>query len=181
MAEVNDVVTRAFVTTWRVLFLLSWPIIKLFHLVAILLSPIWTIAQFIFLPFTVLAQTLLSVILFPFRLNLLDRVETIYIYLGIAGLIGFLAGGILYLTFNVLTSTLRIDASSVHSNAVAQARLRRKARTAAEYRADRSRKKEKENESAAPSSPTTLRGEMAVRRQRGLLAQTIIEEEDSDF
>lgn len=175
-AEVQDVITRTILITWRVLYILSYPFFKLFRLVATILSPLWTATQFLLLPFTVIAQTLLSIVLFPFRLNLLERIETLYIYLGIAALIGFLAGGILYIAFNFLASTLRIDASSVHSDAVTQAKMR-KARSTAEYRADRSRRKE----IAAPSSPNTLRGEMAVRRQRGLLAQTIIEEEDSDF
>lgn len=174
MAETVDVAIRVLATISRLLFVLTWPFVKLARGVALLLSPVWTVAQFILLPLTVVVQAVLSILLFPFRLNWLDRFETIYIYLGIATLIGFLAGAVLYLSFNFLTSTLRIDSS--RSISALESKTRRKPRTTVEYRADRDKRK-----GIVPVPSTTLRGDMASQRQRGLLAQTIIEEEDSDF
>ncbi|KAF2114911.1 hypothetical protein BDV96DRAFT_646778 [Lophiotrema nucula] len=161
---------EALATASAVLYYACWPIIKLLQGLAFILSPFWNIAQFILLPFTSLAQAILGILLLPFKIQLLDRVETIYIYLGIAGLIGCLTGGILHLTFNTLSSALNIDSP-------AGPKARTPGRTAAQYRMERRKKKGTETLDQS-SSPSVLR---AGPRQRGLLAQTIIEEEDSDF
>jgi hypothetical protein len=92
---------------------------------------------------------------------------------GIAGLIGCLAGAVLHLSFNFLTTAFRIDS-------VAEAKARERGRSAAQHRAQRQRKRALESPDL-PSTPTLVKKEHASRRQRGLLSQTIIEEEDSDF
>ncbi|KAF2474182.1 uncharacterized protein BDR25DRAFT_119801 [Lindgomyces ingoldianus] len=159
-------------TALTVLYYVCWPFIKLVHGISYILSPFWAIAQFVLLPFTHLVHILLNIVLFPFRLQLLERVETIYIYLGIAGLIGCITGAILHLSFNFLSSTLCIDAA-------AGAKPRLKGRSAAEYRAARRRRKfEALDHPSTP--PMAMRGGPPYS-QRGLASQTIVEEEDSDF
>jgi hypothetical protein len=63
-----------------VLYYLCWPFIALFRALTSILTPLWTIAQFILLPITYLAHTLLTVALFPFRLHLRDRFEVSHQY-----------------------------------------------------------------------------------------------------
>jgi hypothetical protein len=62
-------------TLTTVLYYLCWPFIALFRALRSILTPFWTIAQFILLPITYLAHTLFTIALFPFRMHLLDRFE----------------------------------------------------------------------------------------------------------
>ncbi|KAF2012574.1 hypothetical protein BU24DRAFT_254689 [Aaosphaeria arxii CBS 175.79] len=172
-----DQIQQALSILSRIAFYTSWPFVKLAHLLTFILSPFWRIAQFFLLPFTVLVQGLLGILLLPFRLNLLERFETIYIYLGIASLIGFAAGAALYVTFHVLSTTLRIDTATELED-----RKHANARTIEAYRAERKSKRRRSGKDVLSISPTITSGEAVMaRRQRGLLSQTIIEEEDSDF
>ncbi|KAF2181641.1 hypothetical protein K469DRAFT_670699 [Zopfia rhizophila CBS 207.26] len=161
-------------TISTVLYYVFLPFIKLLYAILFVLSPFWTVTQFLLLPFTHLVQTVLNIVLFPFRLHLLDRVETIYIYLGIAGLIGFFAGAILYFSFNFLSSTLNIDPAG-------DANARHEGRTTAEYRAARNKKRQESSD--ASSTPVVLRRGSGSHGRKGLpvLSQTIMEEEESDF
>jgi len=95
--------------------------------------------------------------------------QTIYIWLGIAGLIGCIAGAAIFLVFKILTSALHIDGAADH-------KARAKGRTIREYRATRREKREISMESS--SGPTVVR--LAGPRRHGLSSQAIIEEE-SDF
>lgn len=63
-----------------------------------------------------------------------NRKQRIYIYLGIAALIGCFAGAILHLSFSYLTSALGIDS-------VPRLTSREKGRTAAEYRSSKRKDK----------------------------------------
>ncbi|KAF2680567.1 hypothetical protein K458DRAFT_311254 [Lentithecium fluviatile CBS 122367] len=159
--------TRAIVST--VLYCLWWPTSKIIYAIQTILSPFWTILQFVFLPLTYLLHAVLSIILFPFRHHILDRIETIYIWLGIAGLIGCMSGAAIFLIFKVLTSALNIDGA-------AESKARAEGRTIIEYRAAR---REKEEASAEISlGPAVVR--LAGPRRRGLTSQAIMEEE-SEF
>ncbi|OCK84810.1 hypothetical protein K432DRAFT_288118 [Lepidopterella palustris CBS 459.81] len=153
-----------------VVYYLVYPIVRLLQWILIALSPLWYCLQFLLLPLTHLGHVFLDIFLFPFQFQLLKRIETIYIYLGIAGLIGFMTGGILYLCFNFLSSALNIDPAAEEAQA--------KWRTAASYRAARRRKKMQSLDHLL--GPTMIKEE-GVQPQKGLLSQTIIEEEDSDF
>ncbi|KAF2868531.1 hypothetical protein BDV95DRAFT_500804 [Massariosphaeria phaeospora] len=165
MAEtLKTIVIVLYIIVW-------WPLSWLVAGLSAIVSPVWEITQFVLLPLTVLVQAVLSVVLFPFRLHLRERVETIYIYLGIAGLIGCLTGALLYLAFRFLSSTLQINGTSKHNKP-------EEGRTAAEFRVARG---EKKAETTDVSSTPTLLKRGTVPRRRGLLSQTIIEEEDSDF
>lgn len=189
--------TGTLATISTVVYYTCWPIIKIIQGIGFVLSPFWTLTQFVLLPITYLIHGILSIVLFPFRLQLLERVEvrspcictktdmcldwdtvlsapkqTIYIYLGIAGLIGCITGAILHFSFSFLSSTFSIDTAS-------ETKALQKGRTAAEYRAGRRRRNEKPI--GYSSTPTVVKKEGPFRKQRGLLSQTIIEEEDSDF
>jgi hypothetical protein len=100
-------------------------------------------------------------------------VQTLYVYLGTAGIIGCLTGAILFIIFKFLSSSLNLDAAIVP-------KAPDKGRTAAEYRAAR-RVKREEVIDHSPSATSIILKKVAGPRRRGLLSQAIIEEEDSDF
>ncbi|KAF1974646.1 hypothetical protein BU23DRAFT_97116 [Bimuria novae-zelandiae CBS 107.79] len=158
---------------WRIiftiLFYLWWPTSKLLSAIAFALSPFWALAQFVFLPVAYLAEGIYAILSFPFRLHILERIETIYIWVGVAGLIGCIAGAGLFLLFTFITSVFKIDGA-------AEARSKAKGRTMKEFRAARRGKKEPHTQS--PSGPRIDR--VAALRRRGLTAQPILEEE-SEF
>ena len=99
--------------------------------------------------------------------------QTLYVFLGTAGLIGCLAGAILFVVFRFLSSSLHLNAPILPEEPA-------KGRTAAEYRAARRVKKEEMMDYSPSTTPVVLKRVSGPRR-RGLLSQAIIEEEDSDF
>jgi hypothetical protein len=62
-------------TVLIIVYLICWPFVKLARAIAFALSPFWAIGQFILLPAIYLIRVILNILLFPFRLQLLDRVE----------------------------------------------------------------------------------------------------------
>ena len=179
--------------------LVWWPMGKLINtiqsilspilrLVVFLLSPIWIVSSFLVLPFVHLVKGLYHVITLPLTVKWLERIEvcscfnreamqilnhlqTLYIYLGAAGLVGCMTGAILYFIFKFLSSSLSIDANSKEKP--------RKSRTTAEFRVAR---REKQDQMLAASLPIpVVVDKVPGRRGRGLLSQTIVEEEDSDL
>ncbi|USP75700.1 hypothetical protein yc1106_02974 [Curvularia clavata] len=151
----------------------SWPIAKLIHVSVILLRPFYVIIAFALLPFIRLAQALIRVLSLPFSVKWLEQIETLYVFLGIASLIGCITGVTLFAIFKFLSSALSIDAPIVPDK-------RAEMRTAAQYRADRRIKKEETIHHSPRPTPVVLKKPAGPRR-RGLLSQAIIEEEDSDF
>lgn len=95
--------------------------------------------------------------------------QAVYIWVGVAGLIGCVAGGFLFLAFRFLTSALKIDG-------VAEIERKENGRTVEEFRAARRGKKEPRVESASGSRVDKV----AALRRRGMLAQPVLEEE-SEF
>jgi hypothetical protein len=82
-----------------------------------------------------------------------------------------MTGAILYFIFRFLSSSLSIDAGSKEKP--------RKGRTTAEFRAAR---REKQDQVLTRSLPIpVVVDKVSGRRGRGLLSQTIVEEDDSDF
>lgn len=63
------------------LYILWWPTSKILGAIRYILSPFWTLIRFIFLPLTHLIQAILSVVLFPFRVDVLERIEVKAAYL----------------------------------------------------------------------------------------------------
>ncbi|KAJ4405454.1 hypothetical protein N0V91_005194 [Didymella pomorum] len=172
----------ALVKFLTVVNLVWWPISKLINtiqsilspilrLVVLLFSPIWIVGSFLVLPFVHLVKGLYHVITLPLTVKWLERIETLYIYLGTAGLVGCMTGAVLYFIFKLLSSALSIDAGSKYKPP--------KGRTTAEFRAAR---REKQDRMLAPSLPIpVVVDKVPGRRGRGLLSQIIVEEDDSDF
>ncbi|KAI9855276.1 MAG: hypothetical protein M1824_006203 [Vezdaea acicularis] len=113
----------------------------------------------------------------PYRI--FAKFESIYIFLGVAAVVGILTGGILYLVSKLLVSVLGIGGSSDVTG-----------RTAASVRAAR-RKRIAESRSPGKSgrfsAGSDLKREYAEwlepdreKKGKGLLSQTILEEEDDN-
>ncbi|KAF2128342.1 hypothetical protein P153DRAFT_292961 [Dothidotthia symphoricarpi CBS 119687] len=144
-----------------------YPITLIFNLALYILKPVIILGNFILLPFLHLSRAIIHVLTFPFRLQLLERIETLYIYLGTASLIGCMTGAVLFILFKVISSSLNLDAP----------KPREQGRTTAEYRAARRERAH----ASEPETPVVVK-RIPTSRKRGLLSQAIVEEaEDSDF
>jgi hypothetical protein len=189
--------TRIFIAALRVTGrIIWWPITKLINLTIILLIPFYNILAFIVLPLIHLEGAILRVLSLPFTMKWLERIEvnhkpillradvpqgskeakcvqTLYVFLGTAGLIGCLTGAIIFAIFKFLSSSLNIDRTIVPEP-------RETGRTTARYRAQRRVKREEMIDHSPRTTPVVLK-KVAGPRRRGLLSQAIIEEEDSDF
>lgn len=75
--------------------------------------------------------------------------------------------------FKLISSSLAIDSSLVPQP-------QKRVRTTAEFQAARREKRETSLDSSQASTPVVLK-KVSGARHRGVLAQAIIEEEDSDF
>lgn len=172
-------------------YIIWWPINQLLKAAVVVITPVWNFLSFILLPFIHLAQTIFNIVTFPFagkwldrievhtnatrcKLRILKQIQTLYIYLGTAGLIGCMTGAVVYVLFKALSSSLNLDSAP-----------RKPGRTVAEFRVEqRSKghrvKKEKSPDVTPTPTPVILKRVPGPRRQ-GLLSQAIIEEEDSDF
>ncbi|KAF2203436.1 hypothetical protein GQ43DRAFT_265047 [Delitschia confertaspora ATCC 74209] len=170
MQDGTSIVSGTLGTLSTVFYYILFPLIKIFQVALFILSPFWTILSFVLLPVTTLLQGIWSVLLFPLRWKLLQKFETIYIFLGIGAIIGVLAAATIHLCFNFLSSVLSVD--SRHGT-------QRLGRTAASYRA--TREKRKARPAGYPSPRNRTKGFDTTYGQPGLLSQTIIEEGDSEF
>ncbi|RDL35115.1 Uncharacterized protein BP5553_07046 [Venustampulla echinocandica] len=154
------------------------------------LSTIASISSYLLLPLTFIFKSLLIVLapvihlgsyfaaaaLLP--LKLLVKFETLYIYLGVAAIIGLITGSILYLSSSILVMVFDLNSAPADRN-----------QSAASIRAT---KEQKELEGAWKSSlsksgPDRWRSKPTEwqdldrgkrRDDTGLLGQTIIEEDD---
>lgn len=95
--------------------------------------------------------------------------QTVYIYLGIAGLVGLATGGVLHYSASFLNSLLRLESTGADSEG----------RTAASYRKEKQKKRMAGV--ASPLSFDALSRGTSPPYRRGRLPQTILEEEDSEF
>jgi hypothetical protein len=164
-----------------VLYYLSLPFTIIFDWILVALAPVLHMGQY-----------LLSAFLFPLRLlskfevgknilfscTLLIGHETLYIYLGVAAVIGLLTGSILHISSSILVSVFNLTPAPEETG-----------RSAASVRA--AREKKKKLEQAWQSSTTrTERGKLKedpsmekkfsewLETDQGLLSQTILEEDD---
>ncbi|KAK7180839.1 uncharacterized protein CC84DRAFT_722455 [Paraphaeosphaeria sporulosa] len=151
-----------------ILYCLWLPTSKILSAIIFILSPFWALAQFILLPAVYLLKSIYAVVSFPFRLHLLERIETIYIWVGVAGLIGCIAGTALFLLFKFLTSAFHIDGTGSAS--------RTSGRTVKEFRATRRVKKE-----PYTSSPSGRRIDKVAALRKGVLSSQPILEEESEY
>jgi hypothetical protein len=105
----------------------------------------------------------------------LTACQTLYIYLGIAALIGVGLGFVVSFIYDFLRKPLGLDELPPPQN-----------RTAKQYRTDKRKRKAKAEAplmTAGYLSPSHLSMSDGTRRRRnkGLLSQTIMEEMDSDY
>ncbi|KAF2086963.1 hypothetical protein K490DRAFT_43462 [Saccharata proteae CBS 121410] len=165
----NDYLAILLTILYYVLFL---PIYKIAQWIIVVVSPIWFGLHFLLLPFIHLGHFLWQAALLP--LNVLAKFETLYVFLGVAGIIGVATGGILYFGIWFLNTALNLQAPEEEP-----AR-----RTPATYRAERKRKKRAMQgfvKAPAPISMSSSGKETLSSRPRDLLSQTILEEDDSDY
>ncbi|KAI6900175.1 hypothetical protein KC318_g8513 [Hortaea werneckii] len=179
---------------WPIGTLLSFIATFVLYLAKLLYWPIGFLLQ----PVIYLARFILTCLLAPFRL--LVKLETLYIYLGTAALVGLIIGLIISLIYGSLSNI--IGSNTAPAAAAAQSRLR----SAREYRETKKRKKQNRllsDETAAILSPVPASSPIRVAQRdqlpvgyggggmsdnvhrrgpfHGLLDQTIMEATDSDF
>jgi len=177
-------------TIWLLLQTIYWP-------VAFLLQPIFFLGRF-----------LVACLLFP--VQIIIKFETLYIYFGVAAIVGLSAGLMGRTVFGLLRSVLQLDVES--PKPATSGRTLKDWREAKQHRHEQQLLEQQQQAAAAQSDliPATLAaGPRAVpppssllaipgyvnaasknsqtppatlqQPQRNLLAQTIMEEEDSDF
>ncbi|KAK7539120.1 hypothetical protein IWX49DRAFT_571619 [Phyllosticta citricarpa] len=153
-------------------YLLLLPLFTLARWTFIIVAPLYFALQFVLLPILHLGRFSLHVVLLP--LTLLAKLETIYIYVGVASVIGIMAGCLLHVSTRVLRTMfgLHVDSTWPKSPPV---------RSAADYRAER-RRRGKRVPAAVPKKfePLELPREGRTLRQRSLWSQPILEEDDSE-
>ncbi|PVH85399.1 hypothetical protein DL98DRAFT_44923 [Cadophora sp. DSE1049] len=128
-------------------------------------------------PFISLATYILSGFLLP--LKFLAKFETMFIYLGVAAVIGLITGSILHLSSSLLVSVFNLTAIPEGTG-----------RSAASVRAAREQKKLEQAWDRIPSKSEKgdLRNDPEMEKfaewlekgDQGVLGQTILEEDDSD-
>ncbi|KAK5722555.1 hypothetical protein LTR15_005786 [Elasticomyces elasticus] len=171
-------------TTITVLWYICYPIafavyyaaIALVFIAKILYRPVGFLLQ----PLLYLGRFTLACLIAPFEL--LGRFETVYIYLGIAALVGITIGLAQLYLYNLLIRLLRLDTKPVPQ----------RTRTAREYREAKRKEQEKAdaplissgllsmNETSpnqlSPAYSTQSDTARRMKRSKGLLNQTIAEE-----
>ncbi|KAG4411033.1 hypothetical protein IFR04_015837 [Cadophora malorum] len=135
----------------------------------------WIIACFT--PFLKLAMRILSGFLLP--LKFLAKFETMFIYLGVAAIIGLITGSVLHLSSSLLVSVFNLTATSEETG-----------RSAASVRAAHEQKKLEQAWDRIPTNNEKgdLRSDPEMEKfaewlekgDQGVLGQTILEEDDSD-
>ncbi|KAF2142951.1 uncharacterized protein K452DRAFT_286586 [Aplosporella prunicola CBS 121167] len=155
---------------WAVLYyLLVLPVYALLQLLLVAVSPVWHGTRFVLLPFFHLGHFMSQAAMLPFRT--LAKLETLYVYLGVAGIVGIIAGCILYFFSSFIQSALNLESPD-----------RPVGRTPAEYRAARQKRKSMQdyNDPAVSIGNFKPMRQSGVLRQRNLLSQTILEEDTSE-
>ncbi|KAI7377800.1 hypothetical protein KC336_g19492 [Hortaea werneckii] len=194
-AFLNKTLTALSYIWWPIGILLKYIAALTLYLAKLLYWPV----AFLLQPVIYLARFILTCLLAPFRL--LVKLETLYIYLGTAALVGLTIGLIISLIYGSLSNM--IGSNAAPAAAAARSRLR----SAREYRETKKRKKQNQllsGEAPAILSPVPTSSPVRaaqrdyfsagygggvgmgdqVRRSRrfhGLLDQTIMEATDSDF
>ncbi|KZF22664.1 hypothetical protein L228DRAFT_247023 [Xylona heveae TC161] len=158
-----------------VLYYLSLPFTVSFRWLLVVLAPLIHLIRYIFYG-----------LLFP--VSLAAKFETIYIYLGVAVLVGLLTGSILHVIISLLASAFRLHSTS-RRTAQKVGRKKRAVkpdRVAARAGSPGAGRLHLSTTKASPylrdSYLDTRQLHRAQRKQGGLLSQTILEEDDdSEF
>ncbi|MCJ1382900.1 hypothetical protein MMC17_006013 [Xylographa soralifera] len=160
-------------TTVTVLYYIGFPVIIIVRLLVAALI-------FVAAPVLHVAHYLIHGVLWPIRQ--LGRLETLYIYFGVAVLVGILTGAILHYSIKFLVRNLGIDR-------IAEER----GRTLSSYRAEKTEKQaEKIRQTLPKVALRPMRLDTGLKEEysdwlkkdkgfgtKGLLSTTILEEEDS--
>ncbi|KAK0265135.1 hypothetical protein LTR91_008314 [Friedmanniomyces endolithicus] len=165
--------------TITILWYIGYPIAFVLYYAALAilfaLRTLYRPVAFFLQPLIILGRFILACLLAP--LALLAKFETLYIYLGIAALVGIAIGLAQHYLYSRLSKLLRLDSKPKASPP---------ARTAKEYR-EAKRKEQAKAEaplisagSLPPSYASTSESARKVRSSRGLLGQTIMEEMESE-
>jgi len=170
MSAVGQAMTAVFL----VARLAWWPLSTLLHALVALAAPFYHVAVFVALPLLHAASTAIHIASLPFTVQWLERIETLYVYLGTAALIGCITGGVVYTLFGFLSSALHMDAPAVPA---APARRR----TATASRAAKAGPKQAPPDRGPAVPPEIVKKVPEFRLRRGLLSSAVIEEEDSDL
>ncbi|MCJ1448002.1 MAG: hypothetical protein MMC23_008515 [Stictis urceolatum] len=88
---------------WALLYYISWPFVWIVQLV-------WTILSTVVAPLVILVRYVLHGLVWPFQF--LARFETLYIYFGVALLVGVLVGACIHYLASLVISVLGIDKAS---------------------------------------------------------------------
>ncbi|KAK4982359.1 hypothetical protein LTR66_009316 [Elasticomyces elasticus] len=179
-----------------ILYWISYPIYKILYFVALaiyyILRPVYYSVIFLAQPLLYLASFIGDCIAWPFRFlhrlevrrNLYTSIRSrdtalkadfdiqdIYIYLGVGGLVGIAAGLMLHYFYGFLYTSLGLKSEP-----------KPKGPTAKQYRAARKKKKAAIGFGEPMMSPAYIGLSDRVKgRGRGLISQTIMEENDSDY
>lgn len=157
--------------TLTVLYWIALPIYWVLYVILIallfVLKPLYSILLFLLQPVFYLGAFIAYVAALPY--HFLKRFETLYIYLGVGGLIGVACGLLLHFLLNYMARTFNLRRAAPVRGP-----------TAKEHRAAWRKKK------LASVDPVLFASTLNVedsppRGRQGLLAQTIHEEIDSDF
>ncbi|KAK7531280.1 uncharacterized protein J3D65DRAFT_637124 [Phyllosticta citribraziliensis] len=165
----NAYLTPVFTASY---YLLLLPLLTLVRWTLIIVAPLYFALQFVLLPILHLGRFSLHVVLLP--LTLLAKLETVYIYVGVASVIGILAGCMLHVSTRVLKSMFGLENTCTKSPLV---------RSAADYRAERRRRRKRVPVAVPkPVEPLELHvpRENRMSKQRSLWSQPILEEDDSE-
>ncbi|MCJ1403267.1 hypothetical protein MMC11_006490 [Xylographa trunciseda] len=160
-------------TTATVLYYVCWPIIIILRLLLAALT-------FIAAPILHVAHYLTYGVLWPIRQ--LAKLETLYIYFGVAALVGILTGAVLHYSINFIVRTLGIDRVTEE-----------RGRTLSSYRAEKSERQAQKTRQTLPKvGLKPMRLDAGLKEDysdwlkqdkgfstKGLLSTTILEEEDS--
>jgi len=169
------------------LYYLLLPLTILFGWVVVVLAPILHLGRYLLsgtlLPLRLLAKFEVIELLQPWHCWL-TRIQTLYIYLGIAAVVGLVAGSVLHLSSTILMSLFNLSPGP---------ETKTPTRTAASVRAAREQNKLEEvwQSSSSKGGDSSLEKrysewlEKDVGRRRddhGVIGQTILEEDDdSEF
>ncbi|KAK5121995.1 hypothetical protein LTR85_004567 [Meristemomyces frigidus] len=169
--------------TLTVLWYICWPIVIILYYLAVavlfIIKLLYRPVGFLLQPLVYFGRFLLACSIAPFQL--LAKFETLYIYLGIAAIVGLVVGLVVSYAYGSISSLLRVDSEPNPPSVL----------TAKEYRAVKNTERAKLEAPVMSSGPLSPGGvspsytsvsdsTRGGRRNKGLLNQTIMEV-DSDY
>ncbi|KAF2157957.1 hypothetical protein K461DRAFT_290218 [Myriangium duriaei CBS 260.36] len=183
----ESTLTVLFWVVYPLYWIVWWIVYLLVQAGLYILNPLYNVLLFILRPFILVGSFVGQLAYLP--IDIIARFETIYIYLGVASLVGVVAGLVLHFTFSALVSVLGLKQSS---RAISTYRSREPRRQQAVKAPEVSLHKSPDlpREAIAKSDPArlfarpklTLQGPSPEGKQRRtLLDETLDEDDDSEI